>query len=95
MNKKIKIPEFKNEDQERAFWSKIDLSEYFRPEDFAQASFPNLKPSSHSISIRIPDYLLARLKEKAHELNVPYQTLVKQYIAQGVLRIPGHIPYPN
>lgn len=85
MNKKIKIPEFKNEDQERTFWSKIDLSEYFRSEDFTQVSFPNLKPSSHSISIRIPDYLLARLKEKAHELNVPYQTLVKQYIAQGVL----------
>ena len=85
MNKRIKIPEFKNEDQERAFWSKMDLSEYFRPEDFTQVSFPNLKPSSHSISIRIPDYLLARLKEKAHELNVPYQTLVKQYIAQGVL----------
>jgi predicted DNA binding CopG/RHH family protein len=85
MNRKIKIPEFKNEDQERTFWSKIDLSEHFRPEDFTQTSFPNLKPSSHSISIRIPDYLLARLKEKAHELNVPYQTLVKQYIAQGVL----------
>ena len=85
MNKRIKIPEFKNEDQERAFWSKMDLSEYFRPEDFTQVSFPNLKPSSHSISIRIPDYLLARLKEKAHELNIPYQTLVKQYIAQGVL----------
>lgn len=85
MSKRIKIPEFKTEDQERAFWSKIDLSEYFQPEDFTGASFPNLKPSSHSISIRIPDYLLARLKEKAHELNVPYQTLVKQYIAQGVL----------
>ncbi len=85
MNKRIKIPEFKTEDQERAFWSKTDLSEYFQPEDFTGASFPNLKPSSHSISIRIPDYLLVRLKEKAHELNVPYQTLVKQYIAQGVL----------
>ena len=86
MNKKIKIPKFKNEDEERKFWSKIDLSDFLKPEDFTDASFPNLKPSSHSISIRIPEFLLARIKEKAHELNIPYQTLMKQYIAQGVLK---------
>ena len=85
MNKKLKIPKFKNESQERKFWSRLDLTEYFKVEDFTAASFPNLKPSSHSISVRIPDYLLARLKEKAHELNVPYQTLMKQYIARGIV----------
>ena len=85
MNKEFKVPPFKNEDQEREFWAKVDLSEYFNPEDFTGTSFPNLKPSSCAISIRIPEYLLVRLKEKAHELNVPYQTLMKQYIAQGVL----------
>lgn len=86
MNKRMNIPKFKNEEQERKFWASLDLSEYFKPEDFTESSFPNLKPSSHSIAIRIPDYLLARLKENAHGLNIPYQTLMKQYIAQGIFR---------
>jgi len=85
MDKKFKVPKFKNENEEREFWSKTDLSQYFKSEDFTQAMFPNLKPSSCAISIRIPEYLLARLKEKAHELNIPYQSLMKQYIARGVL----------
>lgn len=86
MNKKLKIPKFNNEDEEREFWAKTDLSAYFQPEDFTQSTFPNLKPTSCAVSIRIPEYLLARLKEKAHELNVPYQTLMKQYIAMGILQ---------
>lgn len=84
MKKKLKIPKFKNEDEERDFWARIDLSEYFEPSDFKRVSFPNLKPTSHPISIRIPDYLLNRVKEKANEINVPYQSLIKQYIKKGV-----------
>ena len=83
--KKLKVPKFKNEDQERDFWSKVDLSQYFLPSNFRPASFPNLKTTSTSISLRIPNYLLARLKERANALNVPYQTLMKQYIAKEVL----------
>lgn len=86
MKRQLNIPKFKNEEKEREFWSKIDLAEYFAPEDFSRAAFPNLKPSSRSVSLRVPEYILARLKEKAHELNVPYQSLMKQYIAQGLLR---------
>lgn len=85
MKKKLKIPKFKNEDQEREFWSKLDLAEYFEPKDFKPVSFPNLKPTSTSISLRIPNYVLGRLKEKANSLNIPYQTLMKQYIAKEVL----------
>lgn len=85
MKKKLKIPKFKNEDQERKFWSKLDLAEYFEPKDFKPVSFPNLKPTSTSISLRIPNYVLNRLKEKANSLNIPYQTLMKQYIAKEVL----------
>jgi len=84
MNKKLKIPKFKNEDQERDFWSKIDLSKYFKPDDFKSVSFSDLKPSSRSISIRLPEYILARLKEKANALQIPYQSLIKQYIAKGL-----------
>ncbi|MAF20774.1 MAG: hypothetical protein CMI55_03775 [Parcubacteria group bacterium] len=82
MNKKLKIPKFKNEDQERDFWSKVNLNEYFKADDFESVSFSNLKPSSRSISIRLPEYILVRLKERANALQVPYQSLIKQYIAK-------------
>lgn len=84
MKKKLVLPKFKNEDEERDFWAKIDLSEYFEPNDFMPVSFPNLKPTSHPISIRIPDYLLNRVKEKANAINVPYQSLIKKYIEEGI-----------
>lgn len=86
MKKQLKIPKFKNEDQERKFWSEIDLSQYFEPADFGSISFSNLKPTSRPISLRLPEYILMRLKEKANELNIPYQSLIKQYIAKGVLQ---------
>lgn len=85
MKKKLKIPKFKNEDEERKFWWKIDLSKYFDESDFEPVSFPNLKPTSCPISIRIPEYLLNRVKEKANEINIPYQSLIKQYIKRGVM----------
>ena len=82
--KKLKIPKFKNESQKRAFWLKLDLSKYFEPSDFQRVSFPNLKPSSQPISLRLPSHLIARVKEHANELDVPYQSLIKQYIAEGI-----------
>lgn len=85
MKKKLKIPKFKNEDEEREFWWNIDLSKYYTADDLEPVSFPNLKPTTHSISIRIPEYLLNRVKEKANEINIPYQSLIKQYIKRGVM----------
>jgi len=85
MKKPLKIPKFKNEDEEREFWAKIDLSEYFEPKDFEPVSFPNLKPTTRTISIRLPEYLLNRLKEKANEINIPYQSLIKAYLKKAVL----------
>lgn len=84
MKKKLRLPDFKNEDEERKFWSKLDLSEYYEPRDMVPVSFPNLKPTSRSISIRLPEYLLDRIKEKANEINVPYQSLIKGYLKQAV-----------
>ena len=86
MKKRLKVRKFKREDQEREFWSQVDLSEYFEPKDFKAVSFPNLKPTSTSISLRIPNYILVRLKERANALNVPYQTLMKQYISKEILK---------
>ena len=86
MKKQLKLPKFKNEDEEREFWARIDLSEYFEPSDFVPVSFPNLKPTTRSISIRIPEYLIVRVKEQANALDIPYQSLMKQYIAKGALK---------
>lgn len=85
MKKPLKTPKFKNEDQERKFWAKVDLGDYLEPADLVDVSFPNLKPTTRSISLRLPEYVIARAKEKANALDVPYQTLMKQYIAKGVL----------
>lgn len=78
MKKKLKIPKFKSEAAELRFWQKLDLSEYFEKKDFQPVIFPNLKPSSHSISIRLPAYLLDRIKERANKSDVPYQSLIKE-----------------
>ena len=86
MKKPLKIPTFKNENEERKFWSRIDLTDYFESKDLQAVSFPNLKPTSRSIAIRIPETILLRLKEEANELNIPYQTLIKQYLVQGIRR---------
>lgn len=71
--------------EEREFWNKLNLSECFSHADFERVSFPNLKPTTKPISIRIPEYLLNRIKEKANELNIPYQSLIKEYIKKGIL----------
>ena len=84
MKKKIKLRKFKNEDEERKFWSRIDLADYFESKDLQSVSFPNLKPTSRSISLRLPEPMLVRLKEQANELDIPYQSLIKQYIAKGI-----------
>ena len=84
MKKQLVLPKFKNEEEEIDFWSRIDLSDYLEPSDFKRASFPNLKPTTRSVSIRMPVYLLNRIKEKANQLAIPYQTLIKQYIQKGI-----------
>jgi len=81
MKKQIKIPKFNNENEEREYWSKIDLSNYLEHSDLEEVSFPNLKPTSTPISIRLPQHLLTRVKEKANSLDIPYQALIKIYLA--------------
>jgi len=87
MNKKFKkLPKFKNEGEERKFWDSHSSVDYFDWSKAQNVIFPNLKPTSTSISLRMPNYVLSRLKEQANSLNIPYQTLMKQYIARGVLK---------
>ena len=83
MKKEIKPPKFKNEDEEQAFWADIDLSEHLEADDFEKVSFPNLKPTSRSISIRFPEYVLDAVKERANMMGVPYQALIKEAVVKA------------
>ena len=81
MKKPLNVPKFNTIDEEMDFWATIDLSDYYEPTDAQRVSFPNLKPSTRPISLRLPEYLLDGIKERANELNVPYQSLMKQFLA--------------
>ena len=79
-----KIPKFKNEDEEREFWATHSPLDYFDTGDIKRASFPKLKPSLKSISIRLPEDMLAELKILANKKDVPYQSLAKIYLASQI-----------
>ncbi len=86
MKKKLVVPKFKSEAEESRFWSKLNLMEYFEPSDFKRGiMFPNLKRTKRLISIRLPEELISKVKEKAGKIDVPYQSLIRQYIQQGVV----------
>jgi predicted DNA binding CopG/RHH family protein len=79
-----KIPIFKNEDEEREFWATHSPLDYFDSKNYKRASFPKLKPSLKSISIRLPEGMLAELKILANKKDVPYQSLAKVYLARQI-----------
>jgi predicted DNA binding CopG/RHH family protein len=79
-----KIPKFKNEDEEREFWATHSPLDYFDVGTIKRASFPKLKPSLKSISIRLPEDMLAELKILANKKDVPYQSLAKIYLARQI-----------
>jgi predicted DNA binding CopG/RHH family protein len=80
------IPSFKDEDEEREFWATHDSSDYIDWSKAKRTIFPNLKPSTESISLRLPSSLLARIKELANDKDVPYQSLMKVYLSERVKR---------
>lgn len=85
MKKKLKpIPTFKSEDEERDFWDTHDATDYFDMDKAEVAVFPNLRPSTQTISLRLPEYLLARIKQLANFRDVPYQSLMKIFLAERV-----------
>lgn len=85
MNKVLKsIPKFKTEKKEREFWQTHDSTAYVDYSKAERMSFPNLKLSSTPITIRLPLSLLDRLKVKAHQMDLPYQALIKQLIFNGL-----------
>jgi len=84
MSKIKKAPEFVSEAEERKFWETHDSSEYV---DWSQAKkvvMPNLKPSTKTISLRLPEMLLESIKVEANKRDMPYQSLIKAWLAEDV-----------
>ena len=84
MSKAKKIPKFKNEAEERAFWEKNDSSEYVDWKQAQRVAMPNLKPSTKTISLRLPEGLLESIKIEANKRDIPYQSLIKALLAEDV-----------
>jgi len=85
MSKRRKpIPEFQSEAEERAFWESHDSTDYVDWTQGKRAVLPNLKPSTQSISIRLPVELLEQIKVEANRRDVPYQSLIKIWLSEHV-----------
>ncbi len=80
------LPRFASEDQERRFWANHDAADYFDWSRAVRPSLPGLRPSTAAISIRLPVPLLDELKALANERDVPYQSLMKVFLAEQVAR---------
>jgi predicted DNA binding CopG/RHH family protein len=77
---KKRLPKFKTEAEEREFWATHDSSEYLNWENAKRSVFANLKPSTKTISLRLPESMLENLKLLANKRDVPYQSLIKIYL---------------
>lgn len=88
MPKKLlkRIPQFRTEAEERQFWATHDTTDYVDWSAARPVVFPNLRPSTETISLRLPAPLLADLKALANERDVPYQSLLKVLLAEQVRR---------
>ena len=84
-DKKVKkTPKFKSEQEEREFWEKHDSSDYVDWSGAESVSLPNLKPSTKTISLRLPEGLLDSIKIEANKRDMPYQSLIKAWLAEDV-----------
>ena len=76
------IPEFNSEEEEREFWAEHDSADYVDWRKAKPVVFPNLKPSTKTISLRMSESMLAELKMLAHKWDVPYQSLIKLFLQE-------------
>ncbi|MBU1089100.1 BrnA antitoxin family protein [Patescibacteria group bacterium] len=87
MKKIKKIPRFRNEKEENEFWLNHDTTEYFDMSRPMKMFFPNLKPSTKKITLRLPTNLLYKIKTLANERDVPYQSFMKVLLNEKVSRL--------
>jgi predicted DNA binding CopG/RHH family protein len=79
-----KIPKFKTEDVERDFWARADSADYIDWKKAKRAVLSELKPSQRTISIRLPEIMLEELKVLSNKVDVPYQSLIKIFLAERI-----------
>ena len=84
MSKVKKAPKFNSEQEEREFWEAHDSSDYVDWKKAESVSLPNLKPSTKTISLRLPEGLLDSIKIEANKRDMPYQSLIKAWLAEDV-----------
>ena len=77
-------PDFPDEGSERAFWEANDVVDFFDWDNSIEGNLPRLKPSTTTISIRLPDALLDQLRSLANERDIPYQSMMKSFLAERV-----------
>ena len=82
--KKKRVPKHRSEDREREFWASADSTEYVDWNKAQRVAFPDLKPSLKTISLRLPEMMLAELKALANKRDVPYQSLLKMFLAERI-----------
>jgi len=88
MKKQLKkIPQFANEKEEQLFWEQNDSSDYLDWNEATKIVMPNLKPTTKTISLRLPQHLLDSIKSAAHARDVPYQSLIKVWLQE---KLHGH-----
>ena len=88
MNKPTKtVPKFANDAQERAFWETHDSTEHLDWSQARKVTLPNLKPTTKTISLRLPQHLLDSIKTAANARDVPYQSLIKVWLQE---KLHGH-----
>ena len=79
-----KIPKFQSEDDEREFWAEHDSAEFVDWSQGSSATLPKLKPTLRTISLRLPEGMISELKILASKRDVPYQSLVKMFLADRI-----------
>ena len=84
MSKLKEIPKFKNEEEEREFWATHDSTDYLDWEKAEFQSFPKLKPSTKTVSLRLPENMLDELRSIANKRDVPYQSLIKIFLKERI-----------
>ncbi len=82
--KKKKVPKFRTENEEREFWTRADSTDYIDWDNAKRVVLPKLKPSQRTISLRLPEMMLAQLKVLANKRDVPYQSLLKIFLAERI-----------
>ncbi len=78
------IPKFKNEDEERTFWESADSTEYIDWKRVEKTLLPYLKPSLKKVSLRLPELMISELKQLANKRDIPYQSLMKVFLAERI-----------